>query len=330
MSGMVPTKGGTSRVFLIEGRARADHQPQFKSCLAAGSPSWSFGDIESIECPDPDQYNNWVEVGEILGAIDRPTIGLTGHYALNEESDLLRIGRTRCAIDVQIHFGVCTDPSDFLTFTKIDIYEQSRISDWSTDDQGALQSGDNTPVNEAGNLSAKSIYSALPLGMAERGGAAVINKVVDVVICDVASCGDCEDESDGCEKVYAIDDGVSGSPGDVADVLYSVDKATTWGAETIDTLAIGEAPDAIACLGTYLYVVSNADCGIHYETKANVGDGATGYTRNVGGLVCAAGAPNDTWSVGTYAFIVGDGGYIFGTADITGDVTVLDAGVASG
>ena len=330
MAGTLPIKGGHSRVFLIEGRARGDHAPAFKSCLAAGAAAWSFGDVESIECPDPDQYNKWIEVGEIQSASDRPTIGLVGHYALDEESDLRRIAETRCAIDVQIHFGTCTDPSSFLDFTKIDIYPQARVSNWSTGDQGALQQADQAAVDETGDLSSSRIYSALPLGMAERGGDAVINIVVDVVVCDTASCGDCEDESDGCQKVYAIDDGVSGSPGDVADVLYSTDKATTWAAETIDTLAIGEAPDAIACLGLYLFVVSNADCGIHYKLKASVGDGVTTYTRNIGGLTCVAGAPNDAWSVGTYAFIVGDGGYVYGTADITGDVTALDAGVASG
>ena len=188
----LPTKGGSSRVFFIEGRARGDHVPSFKSCLAAGAASWSFGDVESIECPDPDQYNKWVEVGEIQAASDRPTISLTGHYELDKESDMLRIARTKCAIDVQIHFGVCTDPSDFLAFTKIDIYEQARISDWSTSDQGALQQADQSAVDETGNLSAKSIYTALPLGVAERGGDAVINLVVDVVLCDTPSCGDCE------------------------------------------------------------------------------------------------------------------------------------------
>ncbi len=225
MAGMIPVKGGHSRVFLIEGRARGDHTPSFKSCLAAGAPSWSFGDVESIECPDPDQYNQWVEVGEIQAAQDRPTLGLTGHYALDEESDLLRIARTKCPIDVQIHFGVCTDPSDFLTFTKALVFPQGRISDWALSDAGALQSGDNTPVDETANLSAKSIYSILPLGVAERGGDAVINVIVDVVLCDTLSCGDCEVESDGCQVLFAIDDGVSGSPGDVADLVYSTDNA---------------------------------------------------------------------------------------------------------
>ncbi len=322
----LPVKGESTRVFLIEGRARADHQPNFKSCLAAAAASWSFGDVEAIECPDPDQYGKWVEVGSIQAAGDRPTIGLVGHYELDEESDLLRLARAGCAIDVQVHFGVCTDPSEFLEFTKIDIYEESRISNWSTSDQGALQQADQSAVDETGDLSAKIIYSALPLGMAERGGDAVINVLVDVVLCDTASCGDCEVESDGCQVLYAIDDGVSGSPGDVADLVYSTDKAATWAAETIDTLAIGEAPSAVACLGLYVYVVSNADCGIHYKLKANIGDGLNGWTRNVGGLTCVAGAPNDTWSVGTYAFIVGDGGYIYTTTDPTNGVVVQDAG----
>ena len=47
--GYIVAQTGFSRVFLIEGRARPDHAPTYESCLMAGSPSVSFGDVERIE-----------------------------------------------------------------------------------------------------------------------------------------------------------------------------------------------------------------------------------------------------------------------------------------
>ena len=49
------------------------------------------------------------------------------------------------------------------------------------------------------------------------------------------------------------------------------------------------------------------------------------WTEVTTGFV-TGGEPNDIWSTGSYAFIVGDNGYIYGTSDATLGVEVLDAG----
>ena len=118
MADFVPTKAGMSRVFLIEGRARPDHVPSYQSCMRAGAPDQSFGDVEKIECPSPDAYNQFEEIGAIQGAIERGTMDLVGRYASDLESDLLRLARQRCAADIQVHLGACTDPRIFNSFTK--------------------------------------------------------------------------------------------------------------------------------------------------------------------------------------------------------------------
>lgn len=324
--GLNPAYKGSSRVFTIEGRARGDHVPVYRSCLRAGAQDWSFGDVTKIECPDPDSYNKFIQVGQYQSAIARATSDLQGRYALDEESFLLRIAKTRCALDYHVHYGECTNPSDFNVFTKAKVYANALFTNHSTDEEGTLSSDGQGEVNETVATSAEEVYEILPLGFAERGGDAVTNPIVDLVICDVAGCGDCEEESDGCQKIYGVDDGETGSPGTAPDVVYSEDKGVTWAAEDVDSLAAAEPATGIACVGIYLVVISNVDGGVHWKERALVGDGATAWTRVA---IVPAGAPNDIWSVGNYAFIVGDGGYVYGTADPTVAPTVLDAGVAA-
>jgi len=321
-----PAQTAYVRTFIIEGRARADHEPSYQPCWRMGAQDWSLGDVTKIECPDPDNYGKFVEVGQIQGAVDRPTTDLQGHLSADEESDMLRLSKERCSHDVHAHMGACSDPRLFNVFTKAIVHLNARITNYSSDEVGTLASDGSSEVNETAALSAETIIELLPLAYAARGGDAVVNPLVDVVICDTASCGDCDEESDGCEHIYAVDDGATGSPGTPPDVVYSVNKGATFAAEDVNSLENGEAATGIACLDVYVVVISNVDGGLHYKEKSLIGDGATNWTRVA---MTVGGEPNDIWSVGNYAFIVGDGGYVHGSSDPTVAPTVLDAGIAT-
>jgi photosystem II stability/assembly factor-like uncharacterized protein len=326
-----PAQTGFSRVFLIEGRARPDHTPSYQSCLRAMGIDKSFGDVTKIECPDPNRYDQFIEVGEIVGADERMTTSLEGHYAYDLASALQELARRKCQADVHVHFGKCTDPSDFNTFSKALVYEAARITSYGTDDLGALASDARAEVNETVDLSVKDFYEVLQLSFQEVAGTIITNEILDGVVCDQVTCAgdDCGDESAGCDKIYFISTAAGGSPGTPADIVFSIDGGANWYAHDIDTLGAAEAPSGVACVGTYVVVVSNDSDSLHYATKSEIlptndeawAEVATGFV--------AAGSPNDIWSVGTYAFVVGDGGYIYGTSDPTGGVTVLDAGVAT-
>jgi len=331
MSGntFTPAKTAFSRVFLIEGRARPDHTPDYKSCLKAGSLDQAFGDIEKIECPDPDAYGRFIEIDKIQGAIERMTTSLVGKYAADLASDLLRLAKARCASDVQVHFGACTDPRSFNQFTKAVILEDVGISNWGTEDLGALSSDDNAKVDETADISIGEAYEALPLNIVERAKDIVVNPMVDVVICDNPGCGECDNESDGCQRIYAIAGSTGGSPGTAPDLVYSKDKGAVFAADDIDFLSPSESADAVACLGIYVVVVSHGADSLGYKTKASIDAGTIGGWIEVTTGVVAAGSPTDAWSVGTYMFVCGDTGYIYGTDDPTLGLTVLDAGVAT-
>lgn len=318
-----------SRVFVIEGRARGDHAPSYESCMRLTGLSQGFGDIEKIECPDPFNYGKFVEVAEIRGETERATASIEGRYAMELLSLMMKLARKGCSFDVQLHMGTCTDPSNFNIFTKSIILESAAITTYNTDDLGALSSGDNAAVNENADISAKMMYEVAPLVVAERAASIVTNEVIDVVVCDTASCGDCDEESDGCNKVFAITTAAGGSPSTAADIVYSIDAGVTWYAHDIDTLATAEAPNGVDCLGSYIVVVSNASDSLHYALKTQF-DGLTdpAFTEVTTGIV-AAGSPRNIWSSGDYFFVVGDSGYVYGSSDPTAGVSVLDAGSAT-
>lgn len=327
---LTPLQTGFSRVFLIEGRARGDHVPVYMGCMRAGGIDWSLGDITKIECPSDKGYDKFVERGKSKGAADRPSTSLVGRYAADLESELARLARIGCSFDLHYHIGVCTDPTLFNTFQKAIVWEEVDLTNYSSDDIGALEEGERSAVNETGAISAREFYEVLRLAFSEVAGDIVTNEVVDVVVCDAISCGECEEESDGCERVYAVTLGGGGSPGTPADVVYTLDGGAGWNTSEVDSLGAAENPTALACVSGYVVVVSNDSCSLHYVLQTDldmVGDET--WIENLTGFV-ATGCPNDIWSVGNYAFIVGDNGYIYGVADPTVGVTVLDAGASTG
>lgn len=328
-SGYNPGKSAFTRVFITEGRARPDHSPEYQSCMRAGSVSQSFGDIERIECPSDAEYGQFDEVGRIQGAIERASSSLVGRYAADLASELLRLAKARCATDVDVHFGACTDPRRFNTFTKALKWEDVSLPNYSTDDLGALSSDENAAITETSDLSIGQFYEILPLSVQERAVDTVINELVDAVICDRRTCGDCDELSDGCEKAFVLQGGLTGSPGTGPDVIYTSDKGLNWASDEILTLASDETATAIACIEDYVFVTSNDAGSISWKSKATLLAGTAGGWIEVTTGIVTGGEPNDAWSVGVGAYVVGDGGYVYYTEDPSTGVSVLDAGIAT-
>lgn len=322
-------KTGFSRVFLIDGGARPDHAPVYQACMKGGGVSKSWGDLTSIECPSQIQYDQFTEVDAIKGAEERATMDLMGRYLADVASELLRIGNIGCGVDVQIHFGKCTDPTDFNTFTKAVVLENAYLSSWSTDDLGAMSSDERNPVTETGSISAPEVYEVLRLSLSKVAASIVTNEVLDVVICDQVACGECEDDSSGCQHIYTVTRQAGGSPGTPPDIVFTVD-GSNWYADDIDSLGAAEDPSAVGCVGDYVVVVSNDSGSAHYALKSEVNDVDYDetWTEIATGFV---GAPNDCHRAtgGRYLYVCGDSGYVYRTDDITGGVTALDAGVAT-
>ena len=324
-----PLLSAYSRVFLLSGRAGPDRIPSNESCMKMTGIDWPQGDVTIVQCPDPVSYGKFIEVAKIKGQADRPTTSLVGRFSASLTSELLDLAKNGCPFDIQLHIGKC-DPADmFNKFTKAIIFENADITSWGTDDIGALQGDENAKVDETSEISAKTIYEVVPLAFGVKAADIVTTEVVDGKICDAIACGDCEDMSSGCEKMYAITKTANGSPGQPADIVFSIDGGVTFFAHDIDTLGTND-PSAMECFGEYIVVVSNADNALHYVPKSELNglvDPAWAHTHT--GFV-ANGEPNAIWAAdGNWAFIVGDTGYVYLLTDATAGVTVLDAGVAT-
>ena len=125
-----PAKTGFTRSFIIEGRAHADHKPAYSSQMKLTGLTQSYGDITDIEIPDPAAYDKYIKVDRIQGQVTRATFTLTQRYAAAMKSILLRLAKARCALDVQLHLGECTDPSAFNIFNKAVILEDVVLTNW--------------------------------------------------------------------------------------------------------------------------------------------------------------------------------------------------------
>lgn len=329
MSTFDPLKTAYSRVFLIEGRARPDRSPSYEAALRMMGVDQGLGDIERIENPDPSNYGRFIEIGEVRGATERPTTSLQGKYAANLKSTLMRLAREGCAVDLQLHIGACSDPRDFDTFQKAIIFESASLTSYGTDELGALASGDNSPVNETADISAKEMYEIVPISYGVKAASVVTNEVVAVTICDSVSCGECEDESDGCQKIYAVSKAAGGSPSTPPDVVFSLDKGQTWYAHDIDSLGAAEDPSDVFCLGDYLVVISYTSGSLHYAPKSDINTYEDPAWAEVATGFVVGGEPRAAWAIDGMAFIVGEDGYVYKCEDPTSGVEVLDAGSAT-
>ena len=330
MGDFIPAQTGLSRVFIIEGRARPDHAPEYQSCMRAQALSKSFGDVTDIECPDPTRPGAYVKIGEVQAGDERATLTLEGRYAIDIRSRMLQLAQRKCALDVQLHFGDCEDLSNHNNFKKILFLEDARLMSYDTEDLGSLQSADSAPINETVEISATTIYDIIRQTFAQKAEDIVTTEVVDVVICDAISCGECEDESTGCEKIYSVTIQEGGSPGTPPDVVWSLDSGLTWEDDDIDTLGAAEDPSAVGCVMGYLVVPSNDTNSVHIILLEYL-DGLVFplLFEEVDDGFEVGGEPNDISSVGTKAWIVGDGGYIYVMTDPTAGVIVQDAGVTT-
>lgn len=325
-----PLNSAFSRVWAIEGRARPDHTPDFLNFMKQMGIDWSLGSVNPIYDPSQDQYGKFEQVGEFRDEEERPTTSLVAHFPTDEKSKLIGYAQSGCALDIQLHIGECQDPKFYNDFDKVVIWEGVLLENYSTDDLGALEPGEQGKADETGDISARKMYEFMPLSFAAREPSVVTNELLDVIMCDSPSCGDCETESGGCNRIMAISSAAGGSPGTPADVVFSLDKGLNWLAHDVDTLGVAVNPTGIECVGSYVVVISNTagdEMHIALISEFTATDDPA-FTQITTGFV-AAGGPNDIYSLGNIAYLCGERGYIYKTEDPAAGVTVIDASAAT-
>jgi photosystem II stability/assembly factor-like uncharacterized protein len=315
-----------SRIFTIDGGAGPSNAPQYQGLSRAQTVSWPQGDRTPVRVPSRRRYGSFDTIDQIRGAQGLPTLGVQFRFT-RDLSDLLALVRKQCNFDVQVHIGACKDPTDFNGgWEKILVLEGGAATSYDTEELGALDADQDAAPLESAPITGLDYYEIKPLIASALAAAEVTDEVIDVVICDSLTCGECGVSSDGCQVIFAIMAGSTGSPGLPAEVVFSDDGGATWQETNITTLAVGEAPNALACVGTNLVVVSEDSESLHYAPIADILLGTETWTEVTTGFVAAKG-PLAIFSLGrTFTWIVAEGGYIYFSDDITAGVDVQSAG----
>lgn len=267
-------------MFSIANRAAPNRVPTYEELWMAGALSYGQGDSTRIFIPDPDRYGAFKVAGKFRGAPDNPELPITGRMEIDKISKLLKLVNIGCDIDVQVHFGMCANPRDFNAgWSKILVFEGAAITDYSTDDLGALEPGDQAVTNEMATLSGENVYEIKPLVFSQQAASLIVNAITSVVFCDAISCGACGIDSDGCQVVFAVAASSGGSPGLPGELIYSDDGGSTWHERTITPLGVGSTNPELACVGRYLLVVDATGSQYHYALISEIlGSGSVTWT----------------------------------------------------
>lgn len=313
---------GHGRVF-IQKNPGPGSLARYKGNARVTGLSLSEGDITPLREPSASRYDEFETVGTLRGDSELPSASVVTRFGLTDF-----ILAQRCPFDVHLHYGLCEQPNDFNGgWEKGLIFRKSSYTTKSTDDLVALDSGERAEITVTGEFTSWDLWILHELGFAERAETEATREVVKVLIDDYEACGACGWESDGNKKIYAITKSSgAGSPGLPAEVLYSEDGGATWDQYDIDTLTGDDQPSDAAVVGDKLVVVSEDSASLHIADKSDLDS----WSEVTTGIV-VGGAPRSIFVLNSTAvWLVGVGGYVYFSDDISSGVEEQDDGTASG
>lgn len=330
MADVAIVRSDLSRIFAVENSAGPANPPRYQGLWRAGAIAEQQGDINLIRVPSSSKRGSFDVINKYTGEPGNPQLDIVARFTM-DLSDLLRIVKKQCDVDIQIHFGECGNPQDYKEgWEKVAILENARGNNYTTDQLGALSPDETNMVNETVPFEGEKYYEVKKLGIAQQAATEVTREVVDIAICDSPSCGACGIPSDGTSVVFALMKSGGGSPGILATVLYTKNGGATWGASTVSTLAIGETVRAIDCVGQNTVVLAPTSGGLQYADSSDLANGLNPTWVEVTTGFSASGGPRAIYSANpSYTWIVGAGGYIYFTDDPTNGVSIQDSGSAT-
>lgn len=274
---------GQARVFIAEHGSGCGKEYDYYNCMKVEGLSKDFGDTDPIYCQDKNQPGRFKQVAAVRGEESLWTSSLSGYKYLSLQSVLARMARARCKFDLQVHYGVCANLSDFNTFDSAIIFEDVLITDYNIDNLGALQPSENAAVLESVSISAANVYEVFEAQLVRTATGLVeaFGPVAAVTFCGPSCDDDC---SDPCANIFAIQlpltyTGLTAN--DSLRILHSSDGGTTWDATTFPASfpAAGVPLGSInvVCSGEYLVISMNtaADTGVILAVNRDSINGTT-------------------------------------------------------
>lgn len=238
-----------SRVFVAEGLPGPNNPPVFQGCLVMGGASQGQGDVEYIYCPDPDNYNRFVVVGEIQGREENVETSLSGHFPLNRRSQIIKWGNAKSPLAIHVHFGTASNPQNFNVFEKAVIFDDgARITSTDIDEMGALD--ESAEIGQSADISAAGFYEVVPLSYVE-----VQESLVDSGGAGAAMARVYDDRLpiDNRQAYYVITNGDGTTLSD-AKLVYSINGGSVWAGANVPTGDNTRFPSGVAVLNDVVIV----------------------------------------------------------------------------
>lgn len=319
--------GGDGRFFMsIDGQA-CGTQLSYHSCVKMTGLQKSFGDIEPVQCPDPQRSGEFVEVATLQGQDSRWTATIVGRKQRKDRSLLSQLLlKKRCEFAFHVHYGRCTDPSNPTDFETALIFEGVRISEYATGDLIAMTQGEQAVIEETISFSAADVYEIYAPHLYETDKTTVLRGSASSVAYAAPYCeADCEE---ACARAYALrlpNANDSATCGLYID--YTLDGGATWSRVQTDCFLGSGAiwSYRVHADSKYLYVTAN---GLNCKTvvariplsKLTCGSGAADAPVAVGFVVY------NTFLYGSILYMAGETGQIATYNTKTGVVEVVESG----
>ena len=321
------------RHYLQFGDARPDHPVLF--AVLGGQPVRveglsvpESGGVDPIYIHDPRRPGRFKNIGTMQTAPDLPEATLV--FMERHRTIPRQLAQLGC-LTIYNHVGACKDLSDRMSGWEdfIEVLAHGHVTDKDLGDRSAWGDSDDQHEDSV-TVTLEDYFLVGSLSFGEKAAPEVEREVIDITYAVNTDCVACDTPDTYTQRIYAVTKSSgAASPGTTAEVIYSVDGGVNWAQTSITGLGASVDPDAIDMVGNYLVVVVGASLGYYYA-PINTLTGVPGaWTLVTTGFVSTK-QPNDIFVLSPSEILfVGEGGYIYSSADITAGVTAVSAGVAS-
>lgn len=320
-------KSGQFRIFVQPDGSSPANPYTYVGCMSIGGIQEDLGTGEPIYCPS----------SEVAGAFDivdttspppaLPTTDFTQHMNRNLTDFWWDLRKRKCEFNFKIKGSNCARPDDPDDFQSQIIVRRSKLTAFNTGAFNGL--AEDAAIDLTGTLQLLGFDRLLPVTFGEVADSSVFAEALDGIYADKIQCGNCGEQSDGCQKAYVLTSAIAASPSLSSQITYTLDGGNTWAYDDITSLAT-QIGNALAQVGTRIVVVSEADEAHHYKQQSTIDAGTAGsWTAVTGGYVAAKG-PQAIWSKSpSETYVAAEGGYVYFMANPASAVTVLSDGSAT-
>lgn len=337
------------QIFVADGGTRYDRCPQWNGCVELGDITRAGGTTRHpIYCRDPYRVGGFKKVGEVTKTVPTEVSGeIIDQINADTRSWLLKQIKFGLCPDVMLAYG-CGDPKNPNAFQKIQYYKSIKLGEWSQEQVTTARPGDvkEDALLETVQWTTDEVYEYAHLNFSEVQGSTADDAIIRAVAfadtarpCITNDCDDGNEPGDGCAKVFAGGDAVTGTPV-TRELWYNLKggRVGYWNALSLPVTGGATAPQqtiiGIGNFGGFLVIVSGANGALSSYPKIEaiaLSDFDT-VTQTI--ITNGAGVnsfpdlplPNDPmaiWTGQSGMYIFCTNGYVTYLADPTGQARVL-------